>query len=254
VPAVWAPVVGTRSGRAHCGNVGGAIRFRRSDFYCDRCQLGTAPLDAALELTDRHRQPDIQQATVRLTKEVPYETACGLFEELTGLPLSAHPAHEVTQAVADGVGVLDVAPTREEVAAMLAMVAAGQPWRSILVLAIDSADVPTHPETAKGRRRGRKKTRAKRAQWAGEWREAKGVRLYLVAEARIEHIWHWQQVHTDAELGAALRQVKTAGLIPEAQVRLCVIADGVPWIWNQVRALFPSAVEILDYDHCCEHL
>jgi transposase len=48
--------------------------------------------------------------------------------------------------------------------------------------------------------------------------------------------------------------VKTAGLIPEAQVRLCVIADGVPWIWNQVHALFPSAVEILDYNHCCEHL
>jgi hypothetical protein len=94
----------------------------------------------------------------------------------------------VTQAVADGVGVLDVAPTREEVAAMLAMVAAGQPWRSILVLAIDSADVPTRSETAKGRRRGRKKTRAKHAQWAGEWREAKGVRLYLVAEARLEHI------------------------------------------------------------------
>jgi hypothetical protein len=44
----------------------GAIRVRRSDFYCDRCQLGTAPLDAALELTDRYRQPDIQQAAVRL--------------------------------------------------------------------------------------------------------------------------------------------------------------------------------------------
>ena len=78
--------------------------------------------------------------------------------------------------------------------------------------------------------------------------------MYLFAEARIEHILSWQQVQTDAELAAALRQVKTAGLIPEAQVRLCVIADGAPWIWNQVRALFPSAVEILDYYHCCEHL
>jgi hypothetical protein len=168
--------------------------------------------------------------------------------------MSAHTAHEVTQAVTEGVGVLDVAPTREEIAAKLAVVAAGPPWRPILLLAIDGADVPTRPETAKGRRKGRKKTRAKRAQWAGEWREAKGVRLYLVAEARIEHILSWQQVQTDTELGAALRQVKTAGLISEAQVRFCVIADGAPWIWNQVLALFPSAVEILDYDHCCEHL
>jgi hypothetical protein len=90
-----------------------------------------------------------------LTKEVPYETACELFEESTGLPVSEHTAHEVTQAVAEGVGVLDVAPTREEIAAKLAVVAAGPPWRPILLLAIDGADAPTRPETVKGRRRDR---------------------------------------------------------------------------------------------------
>ena len=77
--------------------------------------------------------------------------------------MSAHTTHEVAQAVAEGVGVLDVAPTREEIAPKLAVVAAGQPWRPILLLAIDGADVPTRPGSAKGRRRGRKKTRAKRA-------------------------------------------------------------------------------------------
>ena len=85
----------------------GAIRLRRPYFYCERCQRGSAPLDEALELTERRKQPDVQKAAVKLTKEVPYETACELFEELTGLPLSAHTAHEVTQEVAaglDGVG------------------------------------------------------------------------------------------------------------------------------------------------------
>jgi hypothetical protein len=66
--------------------LGGQIRLRRPDFCCERGPLGTAPLDAALELTDRHKQPDIQQAAVRLTKEVPYETAYELFEELTACP------------------------------------------------------------------------------------------------------------------------------------------------------------------------
>ena len=157
----------------------GAIRLRRPYFYCERCQLGTTPLDEALQLTERRKQPDVQKAAVQLTKEVPYETACELFEELTGLPLSAHTAHEVTQAVAEGLTVLDVAPSREEILAKIAAVAAGQPWRPILVLAIDGADVPTRPETAKGRRPGRKKARAKRARWTGEWREAKGFRFYL---------------------------------------------------------------------------
>lgn len=232
----------------------GAIRLRRPYFYCEPCQLGTTPLDEALQLMERRKQPDVQKAAVRLTKEVPYETACELFAELTGLPLSAHTAHEVTQAVAQGLTALDVAPSRAEILTKIAAVATGQPWRPILVLAIDGADVPTRPETAKGRRPGRKRVRAKRARWTGEWREAKGFRFYLIANDRIVQVLSWHQVQTDEEAAEALRQVKAAGLIPEEQVRLCVIADGARWIWKQAQALFPSAVEILDYYHCSEHV
>jgi hypothetical protein len=226
----------------------GAVRLRRPYFYCLHCQQGSTPLDEVLQLTARRKQPDVQKAAVQLTKEVPYETACELFEQLTGLPLSAHTAHEVTQALATGLTVLDVAPSREEIMAKITAVAMGQPWRPILVLAIDGAEVPTRPETAKGRR-GRK-----RARWTGEWREAKGFRFYLLADDRIVQMLSWHQVQTDEEAAEALRQVKTAGLIPEMEVRLCVIADGARWIWKQVQALFPAAVEILDYYHCSERL
>src|SRR3954470_9321385 len=41
---------------------------------------------------------------------------------------------------------------------------------------------------------------------------------------------------------------------PSEQVRLCVVADGAPWIWKGVQALFPLAEEILDYYHCAEHV
>jgi Uncharacterised protein family (UPF0236) len=248
------PLAARGSGKRTVETLVGAIRLRRPYFYCERCQRGTAPLDEALQLTERRKQPDVQKAVVKLTKEVPYETACELFAELTGLPLSAHTAHEVTHEVAAGLGVLDVAPSWEAIAAKIAAVAVGQAWRPILVLAIDGADVPTRPETAKGRRPGRKKARAKRARWTGEWREAKGFRFYLIAAERIVQVLSWHQVQTDEELAAALQQVKAAGLIPEQEVRLCVIGDGAPWIWKQVHALFPSAVEILDYYHCCEHL
>jgi len=53
-------------------------------------------------------------------------------------------------------------------------------------------------------------------------------------------------VQTNEGLAAALRQVKTGGLSPEAQDRLCVIADGARWIWKQTHDLFPSSVELLD--------
>jgi hypothetical protein len=41
-------------------------------------------------------------------------------------------------------------------------------------------------------------------------------------------VMSWHQVQTEAEAAEARRQVKAAGLIPEPQLRLCFIADGVP--------------------------
>jgi hypothetical protein len=42
-------------------------------------------------------------------------------------------------------------------------------------------------------------------------------------------------------------------LIPEAQVRLCVMAEGARWIWKPAQALLPSAVEIVGSYQCREH-
>jgi transposase len=75
-----------------------------------------------------------------------------------------------------------------------------------------------------------------------------------VDKERIVHVLSWHQIQSDAQVGDALGQVKEAGLIPEEKVRLCVIGDGAKWIWNQVKELFPTAVQILDYYHLSEHL
>ena len=90
--------------------------------------------------------------------------------------------------------------------------------------------------------------------WKGQYREAKGVRLFLVDEDRIVHLLSWHQIQTDEELGQALEKIHQAGLIPEDQIRLCAIADGAPWIWKLVERLFPSARQILDFYHCSSYL
>ena len=82
----------------------GTVRLRRPYCYCERCHLGTAPRDEALQQAARRQQPDVQKAAGKLTKERPYETSCELFEELTELPLNGHTAHEGTQDVATGLG------------------------------------------------------------------------------------------------------------------------------------------------------
>lgn len=232
----------------------GAVSLTRPYFYCVRCQKGFYPLDEALQLSDRRKQWDMQKAAASLAAEVPYETASDLFRELTGLSLSDHIMHEVVGELTGGLTVLSVSPAAEEIEQKVAQVTQGRKWRPVLVLAIDGADMPIRPETAKGRRPGRKKKRAKRARWKGRWREAKGFRFYLVDGERIVHLLSWHQVQSDKELGEALWQMKEADLIPEEKVRLCVVGDGAKWIWKLVKALVPSAVQVLDYYHCSGHL
>jgi len=162
--------------------------------------------------------------------------------------------HPVTHQGAAGRGVVEVAPSREELDRRVAQVAAGRFRRPVLVLGIDGAYVPSRPESARGRRPGQARHRARRARWHHEWREAKGFRFYLLDGERIVHVLSGHQVYHEQELGDALQQVKDAHLIPEETVRLCVIGDGAEWLWKHAQALFPQACQVLDYSHCAEYL
>jgi hypothetical protein len=232
----------------------GAVQLERPYFYCPRCRCGRYPFDESVALTPGRHQLDVQQAAAQLVIELPYGTAQTVFRDLTGVSMGSERLHTKTNQVAEGLTVLDVAPSREEIEQRIAEVAAGQRRRPVVVLGIDGAYVPTRPDSARGRRPGRGRHRAKRARWQGQWREAKGFRFYLMAGERIVHLLSWHQVQTEADLGAALQQVKDAGLIPEAQVRLCVVCDGAAWIWKHVQTLFPHAQQVLDYYHCAEYL
>ena len=112
----------------------------------------------------------------------------------------------------------------------------------------------SRPDSARAPCEGRRGTRAQRTRWRGQWRDAKGFRFYLLDGARIVHLLSWHQVQTEEQLGEALRQVKNAGVIPEGQVRLYVVADGAEWIWKHVQALFPQARQVLDYYHCAQYV
>ncbi len=52
----------------------------------------------------------------------------------------------------------------------------------------------------------------------GEWKEAKGFRIYLVGQKGIEQIMSWHQIATEEEFGEAIRFAAT--LIPVERVRV----------------------------------
>ena len=232
----------------------GPIQFERPYFYCRPCRFGYYPYDDALGVVAGCKQLDMQKAAANLVTEVPYDTAQALFGDLTGVPFGSERMHTVANQVAEGLTVLEVAPSREEITRRVAAVAAGRWRRPVLVLGIDGASVPTRPDSAREPQKGRRRTRAKRARWRGQWRDAKGFRFYLLDGERIVHVLSWHQVQNEEQLGEALKQIKEAGVIPEAQVRLCVVCDGAEWIWKHVQALFPQARQVLDYYHCAQSL
>jgi hypothetical protein len=232
----------------------GVVELKRPYFYCQVCRTGTYPLDEALDVSTGRLQRDVQQAAVELATEVPYETASTLFGRLSGITVSSERMHTFTNHVADGLSVVEVAPSREEIKRRVRQVAAGRFRRPVLVLGLDGAYVPSRPESARGRRPGQARHRARRARWQHEWREAKGFRFYLLDGDRIVQVLSWHQVQTEGDVAEALQQVKEAGLIPEDTVRLCVIGDGAEWIWKHIQALFPHACQGLDSYHCAEYL
>ena len=222
----------------------GRFSLLRPYFYCVDCRLGFYPLDEALGLSASPKQYDVDDLGAWLASELPYEMAEETYRRCTGGTLSAHRIHECTNEIAANLGVLDVCPTKEEIEQKVAALKEGRFRRPVMMLAIDGAHAPTRPEPSpRDSKRGK-----------GEYKESKGFRFYLIDSSEIVHLISWHQIGTDDDLAAALQTLKDAGLIPEGSVRLCVIADGAPWIWNRTREIFPTAKQVLDYYHCSEHL
>ena len=223
----------------------GSVRLERPYFYCRVCREGTYPLDEALGLTPGRNQLDVQKAAAKLVIETAYDEAQALFHDLTGVSLGSERMHTLTNRAAEGLSVLDIAPSREQIEERIAEVAAGKWRRPVVVVGIDGAFAPTRPESARGRRPGQRRQRARRPTWKGQWREVKGFRFYLIDGECMVHLLSWHQIQNEAELGEALKDVKDAGLIPEDRVRLCVICDGASWIWEHVQSLFSSARQVM---------
>jgi hypothetical protein len=223
--------------------IGGFV-LERPYFYCTACEHGFYPLDEALGLASSAKQYDIQALEAWLGSEMPFETASEAYRRCTGNTLSTHHLHDCANRIGASVGVLDVCPAKVEVEARIAKLAVDKHRRPVMMLGIDGAHAPTRAEPS-----ARKAQRGK-----GDYREVKGFRVYLIDNKRIIHLISWHQVATDQELARALQAIKDAGLVPEDQVRLCVVGDGAPWIWNRVHEIFPSAKEVLDFYHCAEYL
>lgn len=219
----------------------GGSTLERPYFYCPDCSFGFCPLDQVLELAQRKKQYDLQQKALKILAEMPFERASELFEELTGVSFSDHSLHELFETFSHESTIEDVIPSREEIQRRIDKLSASKAWRPVLVVAGDGAMVPTRAQAKRDEKRG-----------PGEYREAKGFRLYLLGEERLEHIASWHQIQDAEQFGRDLKLV--AQRVPTEKVRIGLIGDGASWLWRYMTEAFPDGREILDYYHCSEHI
>lgn len=219
----------------------GEIEIERPYFYCKQCRSGYQPFDKELEIAPERKQYDLQRVAVELFTEVPFERASQICERLTGIKMTDHCMQDMAAEMGEAADNVRILPSRNKVEEIIERAGNGRVWRPVLVVAADGADVPTRPQAQRGsEKRG-----------AGEWKEAKGFRIYLAGQERIEQIMSWHQIATDEEFGEAINFAAT--LISVDKVRVALLGDGAKWIWPHMKAAFPSGKEILDYYHCSEH-
>ena len=151
-------------------SLGGSLDLYRPYFYCKNCHQGFYPLDEALGLASSTKQHDIQDLEAWLSSELPFETASEAFRRCTGDTLSADHMFETTNHIANHFDILDFCPTRNEIEQKIDGLSRGKFRRPVMMIAIDGARAPTRPEPSpwKGKR------------GKGEWKEAKGFRVYLI--------------------------------------------------------------------------
>ena len=220
----------------------GEFRLERPYFYCPDCPWSGHPLDIALGLARGRHQYDVQESMVQLAADLPYELSAAHFERLTGVAAGDHFAHKTLNEIAKCARFTDVIPKTEDIEKQIQ--GASEPGKPppVLVIAIDGAHTPIRPPG------GRKDKRGK-----GEWKETKGVRIYLATpDDRIVHLISW---HRNADKQTFAHDLKRiAARMPKIELKVAAVADGAPWIWKLVKRYFPSAQQVLDYFHCSEHV
>lgn len=220
----------------------GFVTINRPYFYCRQCKYGFAPLDKALELAHRRKQDDLQQLAMEFVADVPFERASELFEKSTCVSFSNRSEHDLFSSFMDEASVSEVIPSADEIERRIDEAVTSKHRRPVLVVATDGTHTKIRPPGGRKDKRG-----------PGDYKEAKGFRIYMLSDDHIIQIASWHQLTEDKkEITDALKLA--AEQIPQHKVRIGLIGDGAHWLWTCMTQAFPQGRQILDYYHCSEYI
>lgn len=217
----------------------GTLSFSCPYFYCPSCKTYHTPYENVLNLKKGKYQHDVQKVAARMAAAETFEESAKMLNEIYRFGISPDTVHTLTNDLADEIKLSEITPTKEELLPIIDKIHQKKKPRPVFVFAADGAMVPIRTEELHA---------------PNCWKEARGIRGYLIDHNRIIHVLSWHQIASKQEFLGHLTEIKDKNLIPADKVRLCFIGDGAQWIWDIVKEVFPDCREVLDYFHCSEHL
>jgi len=217
----------------------GPMTFACPYLFCPHCNAYYSPYEEVLNLSQGPYQKDFQKIAARLASGNTFQEAAEILNDIYRVNISPDTVHSLANDLVHGVSLTEIIPTAEEVNKIVDRIADGQYRRPIFVFAVDGAMVPI---------------RSKDKGAPNIWKEAKGIRGYLLDKDHVVHLLSWHQLATKQDFIDYLREIHRLNIIPRDKVRLCFIGDGAGWIWEAVQEVFPECRQVLDYYHCSHHL
>ena len=227
-----------RKSKRHIETTYGTISFDSPYYKCKNCDKFYEPYVSALNLRKGKYQYDVQKIVAKVASSVPFDETAEILHDTHGLSLSQATVHELTNELAAHARLEEISPEAATIHEIIEQATRPNKARPVLVFAADGAMSPTRTEKGK----------------PNAWKEAKGIRVYLLDGQHLAQVLSWHQICDKHRFKSFLQQIKQQNLFPEDKVRICCIGDGAGWIWEAMEEAFPDARQILDYYHCQEHI
>lgn len=225
----------------------GPLQAKRAYYLCPTCHQGTSPLDGQLGLRPNALSAELTRLAAMTGVQLPFEIGRDLLETLTLVSVSDQAMGKATRQVGERVMEAEIAWAKNATDETFLLQRQRERRRPLrLYGAIDATKVHIR-DNAEHRWRDLK---------IGAWFEASGQPPTTPDgqwSIQAKNIHYYTDICSATEFG---NLVWNSGVAHDAQLayELVMLGDGADWIWNLVAALFPHAIQILDWFHASEHL
>jgi len=221
----------------------GEVLLCRDYFYCEQRESGRAPFDQTLGLIDGY-SPGLARLMCRIAAQQSYELAAADLLAYGGVCMEGRAIQRMANLI--GPQMRDTRASQPEPEAPKAI--------PIMYASADGTGVPMMRSVLEGRK-GRQPDGSART------REVKLGCIFTQQGADAEgnplrdpsSTTYIGTLENATDFGLQLRQEAIRRGMGSAR-KIVFLGDGAPWVWEQARINFPSAICILDFYHAYEHL